>query len=112
MEAVRNDGEGVSAIYHSVFGVRGVPLEWCASELGKLLGLEMAERESDYLGVYFLGAGPDCKIQVLRQPDPEGELLESGYPDCDVIIYVDGISRFDSVEGHLIGGFSIRRLSA
>ncbi len=72
----------------------------------------MALRESDYLGEYFLGEGSDFEVQVVGQPDPEGEPLESEHSNYEVIIYVDGSSRFDSVEGRLIDGSSITRLSA
>jgi len=99
-------------IYNNVFGLRGVPLERCASEIGELLGIDMEERESDYLGRYFLGEGSDFKVQVVRQPDPDGEPLEPEHSNYDVIIYVDGGSRFDSVEGRGVDGSSITRLSA
>ncbi len=72
----------------------------------------MMSRESDYLGEYFLGEGPDFKVRVVRQPDPGGELLEPEHASCEVIIYVDGTSRFDSVDGRRIDDSSITRLSA
>ena len=98
-------------MYHNVFGVRGVSLGRCASAIGGLLDVNLTERESDYLGCYLAGSGSDFKVRVVRQPDPEGELLEPAYPDYGVIIYIDGTSQFDSVESQHIDQSLIVRLN-
>jgi hypothetical protein len=98
-------------IYHNIFGVRGVALGRCAVLIAELLAVDMVERESDYLGCYFAGAGSDFNVRIVEQPDPEGELLEPEHQDYDVIIYLDGQSQFESVEGCVVDSSSIVRLN-
>jgi hypothetical protein len=99
-------------VQYNTFGIRGIPIERCASELGELLEVEIAERESDYLGRYFLGRSRDFAVQIVEQPDPEGEPLESKHFDYGVIVYLKGNSRFESIEGRDIGGSPVTRLDA
>jgi hypothetical protein len=98
-------------VQHNLFGIGGVAIGDCALSIGMLLQVELNQRESDYLGCYMVGSGADFKIKLVEQPDPEGELIEPGYPDLGILIYLDGESDFPQVDGYEVSGVRIVRIS-
>jgi len=75
---------------HQLYGVRASDAAATARFLGELLGCTFQERESDYLGIYWLARFSDTQVKVVTQPDPEGESLEEEFPEFGTLIYVDG----------------------
>ncbi|MCU1681800.1 MAG: hypothetical protein JWQ81_2539 [Amycolatopsis sp.] len=98
-------------VQHNLFGIGGVAMEDCARSIGALFEIELSQRESDYLGCYMIGAGADFKVKLVEQSDPEGELIESEYPDLGILIYLDGESDFPQVDGHEVSGVRIVGIS-
>jgi len=97
--------------YHSVFGVAGPSLAQCSREIGELLEIEMTERKNDTLGTYYLGQMDGLQVKVVEQPNLRGEPVEPEHQDFTIIIYVDGMSRLDVLDGYPIRTSKIVRLS-
>ena len=55
------------------------------------LGCSFQERESYYLGIYWLATIDEIKVRVVSQPDPEGDPLEDDYDEYGTLVYVDSM---------------------
>jgi hypothetical protein len=97
--------------YHSVFGVAGPSLAQYSREIGELLEIEMTERKNDTFGTYYLGQMDGLQVKVVEQPNLRGEPVEPEHQDFTIIIYVDGMSRLDVLDGYPIRTSKIVRLS-
>jgi hypothetical protein len=75
---------------HSLYGARIAGVSEVALAIGGLLVCEFQTRESDYIGVYRMATVSEAKIQVVAQPDPEGEPIEDGFEEYVTLVYVDG----------------------
>ncbi|WP_405861849.1 hypothetical protein OG361_40545 [Streptomyces sp. NBC_00090] len=75
------------------YGTNTYTAQQLADLLATRLPATFAERESDYLGVYFLATLPDTtriNVQPNAVPGDDGEddLLEDDYPDVSVLLIV------------------------
>lgn len=84
---------------HTLYGAKAATLAHVGQAVSAAFSVELAERESDYLGVYLSGKVLSTKIRVVTQPDPEGEPLEKGFPEWNVLIYLDGPDELPSLHG-------------
>lgn len=75
---------------HILYGVKSAETAAVAAALSDLLDEPLHERESSYLGDYWLGRVGDSKVKVVEQPDPGGEPLDEAFGEYRVLIYVDG----------------------
>ena len=75
---------------HVLYGVSGAAMARVGEIVSSALSVELAQRESDYLGVYLNGVIGSAKVRIVVQPDPEGELLEPDFPEWDILVYLDG----------------------
>lgn len=95
---------------NDLYGVRSGDAASVAASIGERLGPAFHERDSEYLGAYWMAGVGDSKIKVVPQPDPVGELLEPSFPDHPVIIYVDGDTPVEGLEGLVSPGGVVERL--
>jgi hypothetical protein len=84
---------------HTLYGVKGAAVAQVGQAVSSALSVELAERESDYLGVYLNGKVGSTKIRVVAQPDPEGEPLEKEFAEWNVLVYLDGSDDLPSLNG-------------
>jgi hypothetical protein len=91
--------KGVGGVRHSLYGARYSGVPEVALAIGACLKCDFKVRESDYLGIYQVAIIPEGKIQVIAQPDPEGEPLEDEFEEYVTLIYVDGEYEIPQIDG-------------
>ncbi|MEU6509727.1 hypothetical protein [Streptomyces sp. NPDC046942] len=95
---------------HSLYGVRDSGVSEVVLEIGSFLNCDFKVRESDYLGVYQVAIIPEGKIQVIAQPDPEGEPIEDEFKEYATLIYIDGEFEIPQIDGLLLPRGRLERL--
>lgn len=77
------------------YGTSAYTARKLSSLLADRLAVAFAERESDYLGVYFLATLADTRIQVqpntIPGDDGEDDLYEDEHPDVSVLLLVTSL---------------------
>lgn len=84
---------------HQLYGLKVKDPSRIVQFLSDLLGCVFQERESDFLGIYWLARTDPCVIKVISQPDPEGEYIEPEFAEFETLIYVDGESGLPHLRG-------------
>lgn len=91
---------------YDVYGYGEPSLGDQPSRLAEALGVQWAEHESDYRGVYFAarpqtGAGK-LRLQSNDLHDATGEYFqEPDFPECRYLLFVDKFDRPDEVRARL-----------
>lgn len=80
---------------HLLFGVRTACIDEVVQSVASRLGCTFQERESDYLGTYWLATIDEIKVRIVSQPDPEGDPLEDDYDEYGTLVYVDSMGEGD-----------------
>jgi hypothetical protein len=93
-----------------LYGIRNVAAAQAARGIGELLNCTFDERESDYLGMYWLAWADGNDIRVVSQPDPDGEPLEDDFADYQTLVYVDGETDFAALPGTELEGGTLEVL--
>ncbi|MGK5545585.1 hypothetical protein ACSNOH_12750 [Streptomyces sp. URMC 127] len=84
---------------HSLYGVREADVHQTARIIAEVLNCDFQERESDYLGVYWLARAAEARIKVVSLLAPDGEPLEEGFEQYETLIYVDAESFIPQFDG-------------
>jgi hypothetical protein len=95
---------------HRLYGIMTPDAQGTANFLAELLRCTFQERESDYLGIYWLARHGGSEVRVVSQPDPEGEDLEDEFSDYQTLIYVDGAPDMPDIGGTQLGLGTIETL--
>lgn len=100
------------APYLVLFGSSELDIERCRALVGQALGVAFEERESSFVGEYFLAGLPSGEHFELRpNRDAEGELAEPDFSAFAVLLYANGTSRPDEISeaiGHVRGVVRLR----
>jgi hypothetical protein len=76
------------AAHIELYGVRNSGLEQTTVALAARLAYTFQERDSYYLGVYWVADDGSTEIKVVAQPDPEGDPFEDEFADYAILIYM------------------------
>jgi hypothetical protein len=95
---------------HVLYGAKRAALASVGQVVSSALAVDFVERESDYLGVYLTGMVGSNRVRIVNQLDPEGEPLEPDYPECNVLVYLDGSEEMPSLDNLEFEGGVIRIL--
>ena len=93
-----------------LFGLQVDDLQSCAESIAQSTNIEMKSRESDYLGIYFCGSTSELTIDVVLQPDPEGEPMEPEFEQFHVLVYVEAPAGFELLDDLCVEDAALVRL--
>src|SRR5262245_12965205 len=88
---------------HVLYGLRASRAAEVAKVLADRLGCGFQERESHYMGEYWLAKIGSTTVKIVTQPDSYGSPVEDSFADRGTLIYVDGDTPIPELDGTQIG---------
>jgi hypothetical protein len=89
---------------HDTYGTTHTPAE-LARIVADRLGLTFAERESDFLGIYYRADAPPYRISVqpnaIPGDDGQDDLYEPDHPQAQTLLLVSGPHRAPALDARL-----------
>src|SRR5438094_10302377 len=75
---------------HVLYGLRVDRGEAVAGVLARRLGHDFEQRESHWMGEYWLARIGSSTVKVVSQPDAYGDPVDAAFADYDTLVFVDG----------------------
>lgn len=75
---------------HVLYGLRVDRGEAVAGVLARELGHDFEQRESHWMGEYWLARVGSSTVKVVSQPDAYGDSVDEAFADYGTLVYVDG----------------------
>jgi hypothetical protein len=96
---------------HLLYGLRAVDRVAEAVEvIAERLGCVFQERESHYMGEYWLAKIESTTVKIVTQPDSYGDPVENSFADYGLLMYVDGDTPVPNLDGTRVGDNVMERL--
>lgn len=75
---------------HVLYGVRVDRGEAVAGVLAGRLGSDFEQRESHWMGEYWLARIGSSTVRIVSQPDTYGDSVDEAFSDYGTLVFVDG----------------------
>lgn len=102
--------ESAPVATHLLYGLRGGSAAEAAAAIADRFGYPFHERESHYMGEYWLARIGSTYVKVVNSPDVYGVVVEDDFADHATLIYVDGDTPVADLSGTPVGDGAIEKL--
>jgi hypothetical protein len=94
---------------HVLYGLRVDRSDAAAAVLARQLGHDFEQRESHYMGEYWLARIGSSTVKIVSQPDAYGDSVDEAFAEYGTLVYVDGDDVVD-LDGTPVERNALKRL--